>query len=591
MSRIDDALKRLAGVVSPEPRTPSMLDRYASEGKPRLDETLKSTSVEDHKVTSFVAPGPRPVEGRPLAKPVAAPLPVAHPEPAVEIETDAESEPLINVRQLFDYVGFVARSARRHKLLAAGTVALVLMLTATLAAILPKNYHVQTKLLAQRNAVMAALSNPGRAIPWDADAPTRAAAETVLRRDNLISLMRQTDLMAEWERTRPPALKVKDWIVAALSRYTLTDEDKVEAMVGLLEARMVVVAGPVGDGTVTIDLDWPNADMAYKLVQGAQQAFLDARQAAETAAIGESIAILERYSGSLHEDINRTLAELQRTQAASAAAAPVRQVARAPRPAPAPAVALTSPLLDDPLDTNPVLNRMKATITGKRAELARLQEARQRQLADLQARLGQLKTVYTADHPSVLSLQQNIAAVSQDPPQVVALASEVEELQADYDKRLADATDQQIKNAFGQRSAAAPAPRVAARDADPVDRTVDTAPADRPGSQMGEFVKLRLRSELNQLESVLERTDGARIELAVSQAAFKYRYTVIRPAQLPRDPTFPNFKLMMAAGVLGSILLALAVVVAKDLLSKRILEPWQIERQLGLPVLGTLRTA
>jgi capsular polysaccharide biosynthesis protein len=96
---------------------------------------------------------------------------------------------------------------------------------------------------------------------------------------------------------------------------------------------------------------------------------------------------------------------------------------------------------------------------------------------------------------------------------------------------------------------------------------------------------------LNQLESVLERTDGARIELAVSHAAFKYRYTVIRPAQVPRDPLFPDVKLLLAAGFLASLLLALAVVVAKDLLSNRILEAWQIERRLGLPVLGTLRTA
>ena len=51
-----------------------------------------------------------------------------------------------------------------------------------------------------------------------------------------------------------------------------------------------------------------------------------------------------------------------------------------------------------------------------------------------------------------------------------------------------------------------------------------------------DFAAVRLRLELNQLESVLERTDGARIELAVSQAAFKYRYAVIRPAQVPRSP-------------------------------------------------------
>ena len=99
---------------------------------------------------------------------------------------------------------------------------------------------------------------------------------------------------------------------------------------------------------------------------------------------------------------------------------------------------------------------------------------------------------------------------------------------------------------------------------------------------------MRLRSELTQLESVLERTDGARIELAVSEAAFKYRYVVIRPAQLPKEPVKPNVNLVLAAGFVGSLLLALAVVVGKDLLSNQILEPWQVERQLGLPVLGAL---
>jgi uncharacterized protein involved in exopolysaccharide biosynthesis len=117
------------------------------------------------------------------------------------------------------------------------------------------------------------------------------------------------------------------------------------------------------------------------------------------------------------------------------------------------------------------------------------------------------------------------------------------------------------------------------------------APRAQAADSQTEFASLRLRSELNQLESVLERTDGARIELAVSQAAFKYRYSVIRPAQIPRDPEKPNLKLIFVAGVFASLLLALGGAVSKDLLSGQILETWQVERQLGLPVLGTLRNA
>jgi hypothetical protein len=509
---------------------------------------------------------------------------------------DDESEPLVDVRQLINYVGFVGKSVRRHKLLAVGTSALIFGVIAGGGLLLPKTYHVQTKLFAQRNAVMAALSNPGRTIPWDADAPTRAAAETVLRRDNLISLITQTDLINEWEKRRAPVLKLKDWVIAKVTGYELTPDDKLDIMVALLEDRMIVNAGPVGDGTVTIDLYWADAEMGYRLVQGAQQAFLEARQVAETAAIGESIAILERYSASLHDSINRTLGELERASKRRPAVASSR-VTRAVRPpgdaVPTLAASLGVPQLSVTVDADPQLTQLKLTLTTKRHELTRIEEERQRQVTEIQGKLNQLKTVYTANHPSVLSAQQTLAAATQDQPRALALAAEIEELQAEYDKQLADATDQQIKEELARRSAAAASaalnttPTVVERAPEPP----SVAPVVRATDSGAEFASLRLRSELNQLESVLERTDGARIELAVSQAAFKYRYSVIRPAQVPKEPESPNLKLIFAAGLVASLLLALAVVACKDLLSDRILETWQVERQLGLRVIGTLRMA
>jgi uncharacterized protein involved in exopolysaccharide biosynthesis len=598
MSRIDDALKRLAGVVSSEPRTSAGLDRFASEGAPRItEEPKRPTRIDGHGVAKFAASGPRPVDPRPAVSHPAPPTaPVASaPEPKPEVHVDPESEPLVDVKQLLNYGAFIARSVRRHKLLAAATIFLVIGLTCAAAVLLPRTYFVQTKLFAQRNAVMAALSNPGRAVPWDADAPTRAAAETVLRRDNLISLITQTDLIKEWDRRRKPILKFKDWVVATVSRYELTPDDKLESMVGLLEDRMIVNAGPVGDGTVTIEITWPDAEMAYQLVQGAQQAFLDARQVAETAAIGESIAILERYSTSLHESINRTLAELERSQSKGGPVVSRPRVARAVRQpssaVPALAASLGAPELPYTVGNDPTLSQLRTVIATKRTDLTRLAETRQQQITELQGRLSQLRTVYTANHPSVLSAQQNLAAVSQEPPRALALAAEIEELQADYDKRLADATHLQIKEELARRSAAAANAAVNTPPAPIVERAPEPAPnmRMRPNDSEAEFASLRLSSELKQLESVLERTDGARIELAVSQAAFKYRYSVIRPAQVPRDPVSPNLQMIFAAGVFASLFLALAAVVCKDLVSGRILETWQVERQLGLPVVGTLR--
>jgi uncharacterized protein involved in exopolysaccharide biosynthesis len=603
MSRIDDALRRVTGVAA-ELRQAAGLEMFAREapqrqepGKPEAPKLLRQEAA--NKVPSLAAVPTQTPDARmpapPAERSATETLP-AHADVGAETASDAQEESLVDFRQVADYLRFVGHSFKRHKLLALSTCALVIAMTVAAAKLLPKTYYVQTKLLAQRNAVMAALSNPGRSVPWDADAPTRSAAETVLRRDNLIALMRQTDLMNEWERTRAPILKVKDWVTALVTRHKPTLEEKQEGVLGLLEARMFVVAGPVGDGTVTIELYWPSAEMAYQLVQHAQQAFLDARQQAETAAIGESIGILERYSSSLHDDINRTLSELQRTQSQSAA---VRAMARTPGPLrtrlpvaaaiPLLPQSLGSPELDAAIEPDPEIARLKAAVTAKRQELARIEETRQRQLSEVQARLAQLTAVYTSNHPSVLSAQQNLAALSAPPPQAAALRADIDELQLEYNRRTADAADLLIKAESARRAGATD------REAEPArHRAEAAAPPAAEGTtkqDMTEFSTLRLRSELNQLESVLERTDGARIELAVSQAAFKYRYSIIRPAQVPRDPIKPDMRTVVAAGIIGSLLLALIAVVGRDLLSDRILEPWQIERQLGLRVLGSPRTA
>jgi hypothetical protein len=379
--------------------------------------------------------------------------------------------------------------------------------------------------------------------------------------------------------------------------------------VGYLESQMKVVTAAGGDGTVTIDLDWPNAQMAFRLVEAAQQTFLEARQRAEAAAIGESIGILERYSSTLHENISHTLSQMQKAQptqrtlpalspragARSAAASMLGPRTITQLLPPVPTVALGAIASASGLD-DPEIPKLQAQLASKRLELSNFEESRQRQLPELRAKLAQLTTIYTPAHPNVQVVQQNISALMHEPPQIVALKAEIERLANDYQKRV-DAVaelerDEQQRTDAARRTVAeaetkdTSAPEVAAAPA-PV-----AQPALPPAavSTTNDFSAVQLRLELNQLESVLERTDGARIELAVSQAAFKYRYTVIKPAQVPRSPVKPNAALVLAGGVIGGLLFAIAAAVGKDLVSNRILEEWQIERQLGLPVLATVGT-
>ena len=74
-----------------------------------------------------------------------------------------------------------------------------------------------------------------------------------------------------------------------------------------------------------------------------------------------------------------------------------------------------------------------------------------------------------------------------------------------------------------------------------------------------------------------------------SRAAFKYRYSVVTPPQLPRGPLKPYGMLFAAGGAAGGIALALFLSAAMDILSGRIIERWQVEQQLGLTVYRDMR--
>ena len=81
---------------------------------------------------------------------------------------------------------------------------------------------------------------------------------------------------------------------------------------------------------------------------------------------------------------------------------------------------------------------------------------------------------------------------------------------------------------------------------------------------------------------------GARMELAASEASFRSRYIVTSPAEVPRRPTKPNVAAILVAGALGAFVLAVAAAVGTDLISRRVVDSWQLERQLGIPVLVRL---
>lgn len=489
--------------------------------------------------------------GEPFAAPETAEV-VAHAAqyplgpPAVE----TESADLFDYALLRDYLGYVAGSLLRRKLIALLVLAACVGLAFLALRVLPKSYHVEAKLLAQRNQVIAALGNPGRNMPWDADAPTRAAAEIILRRDNLLALAKQTDLVANWERTRAPALRLKDAVVRALS-HTPTEQEKLLAAVNLLEKRLAVTTG---ESTVNIAIDWPDALMAARLVEAAQQSFLEARHVSEISAISEAISILESHASLVRERVDDAADRVQKIAAETRAQrAPAAAVRHEPRPAETQEVA-----------------RLNVMLEAKRRTIADLEDFRHRRIAELQAKLVEERTVYADEHPIIGDLKQQIEALQQQQSvQISRLRDEEQELVAQL-------------TALG----AAPGTQVRTRALIPENVLKLEGTRDDP---VLENAKEELRFALAKYAQMQERVDSAHMELDAARAAFKFRYSVIRPAEVPTRPRKPNAALVIALGLFAGLFLGVGAAVLRDLKARRVVERWQVERQLGIPVLAEVK--
>ncbi len=477
-----------------------------------------------------------------------------------------ESADLFDYALIRDCLVYVLGSIRRHRLIGAAAFVGVVALTAALLWSLPRTYHAETKLLAQRNQVIASLSNSNRSVPWDADAPTKAAAEIILRRDNIVALVRQTNLLKRWGERRAPALRVKDALMRLLRRgRELPEEDQIAALEGLLGARLTV-AVESAEGAVTIGLDWPDAAMAYLLVEAAQRNFLEARHVMEVSSISEAISILEAHGVTLRKQIERDVDEIEAAREAARKKNPQSgQMAHATaRPAPG----------KQQNASEEEAAQLKVMLEAKRRSIADLEEFRRRRVGELQTKLAEMKKVYSDVHPAVIDLKQQVEAVeSRQSLQLVTLEQEEQELEAESARRGIDATP---PSDASRRPPAAAQHILRENGAETEDVGVEEA-------------KGELRYAMAKYVSTLERIDSAGLELASTRAAFKYRYSIIEPAEMPREPIKPKVRSVMAGGVLGGLLVAICLAVAADLRSRRIHEPWQIERQLGLTILGEVR--
>jgi uncharacterized protein involved in exopolysaccharide biosynthesis len=463
----------------------------------------------------------------------------------------ADDPDALGLAPLRDYVLFVLRAPLRHKALAIASFVCVLALAIVTVRVIPHRYQVQASLLAQRSPVMGALSNPNMNREWDA--PTRAARELVIRRDNLIALARSTRFLERYLENRAPAVRARDWIVERVTRKPRDLARLFDDLVDTLEERLWVTVGT--EGAVTITFVWSDRELAGEIVQAALQTFLDERYASEIKTIGETVAILQGHDARVQKEVAATVERVEAKERALG----IRSV----RPIGAPPIRATVP--------DEEVTRLESLLASRRRALTDLETFRQHRLSELQAQLAHEQGVYGPRHPTLMSTRQTIESLSEPSPQIAALRAETQDL------------ERQIARHGPPRSGAS----TSAPTSSPEMADVRLRLAEAVDPRL-EVERRRLDDLLRQHTSLLERIDAGGVEMDTAQAAFKYRYSVIAPPSLPKKPIKAYGLLALAGGLLGGVAMALFACTAADLAAGRVLERWQLERSLGVPVLGEI---
>ena len=473
-------------------------------------------------------------------------------------EPDGADADLFDYAKLRDYLNFVLHSARRRWLTVLAVFVCTVAATVLALAVLPKTYHCEVKIQAQRNLVINTLTGISRA--WDWELPSRAAGDLILGHDNLVSLVRKTDLVHAFEQSRAPLLRVKDWLLKMV-QGTLADDIKEDQMIGTLEQKIVV---QTTEDTVTIGIDWPDARTAYRLIQAAHENFLEARQYKEVSAISEAIGLLQGRSLDARAKVHAALERVQLLRG------PLKSAARKARP-----IAESAAVARRPVDAD--LQRLSSQIRSKQQVIFEMEDFRRRRIADLASKLAELKQTFSEFHPAVIDLQQTLQQQEREEnPQLSLLRQEFRQLQDQYERRGGPA--------FETNEGDSPGPL--------------TVEALRIGRSMGDEVespdveqaKADLKYELGRYSSLAEKIDQVKTELEAQRAAFHYRYGVLRPATLPRAPIKPSKKFVLAASVAMGLLLGILAALLSDLRSGLVLQRWQVERQLGLAVIGEVHS-
>jgi uncharacterized protein involved in exopolysaccharide biosynthesis len=461
---------------------------------------------------------------------------------------------------LKSYLTFAARAVRKRLYLSVPIFVIGTALTILAVRFLPRTFQCSTVMMGESNQVFG---------DWQPQ-PFAGVNNLVMRRENLEALVRDTGLVKKSEARRPPLLKMKDDL--AQSIFGKWDSDlKAVILVGTLESRLgVSTDGP----TMTVSVQWTDGETAAEIAEAARESFLKTRRATDLAAFHEKMAILDGHATKLRSEIEQLASQIAKEQETGSRSNrdPLPATSAAPRALP-PRVGVRRA----ESQADPGQPERKEKLEAMRRRLADLDGERDRRVREERAKLADLRLRLAPSHPEVLTAEQRLAMLAQEPSEVALLRTEIKS----FEQEIAQRDALSVLQGKGSRFLGAPAAPVAEPLPTSITELLNENDADPA-------LLAQLSGAVAKYGALRDQVRSGRIDIDTAQAAFNQRYRIIVPAEAPSRPIKPNILTVFGGGLAVALLLALLLPILAELRTGVIRARWQVHL-MHLPVLAELR--
>jgi protein tyrosine kinase modulator len=459
----------------------------------------------------------------------------------------------------------LAKEFSRRAVLLLGIFAAIAMLALALGVLLPKKYTSTTTILVEERNIIAPLME-GRAVA------TNVVDRASILREVAFSqkVMEEILKTGGWLQDNPSALEKDKLIEKIIGRTKVSNPS----------ANLIQVAYSDSD-----------AERAYHVTKRFAELMIQESLSTKERESSDAYAFIDSQVKQYHAKLTGAEAELERFRNSNPDARPGVDTDVNARIGELRRIVETGRM--ELIDLRSQEGAFRSQLSGEN-EVTQVQtragQIRAR-LAELQSQRDQLLLTYTEQHPDVVRVQHQMRDLEEDlrreqSQQQLARAAGATSLDnpSTFNPLYAELRS---KQAEASRRSASTAARVATADqmlAEELGRS------GRIASSESALAELTRDYEVNRdlYQDLLKRRENARVSMNLDAEQRGLSFRIQEPAAMPLRPSGLRVMHVGIAGVLLALIIPLLLLFALVKLDPRVRSALQIEREAGLPVLGSI---